>query len=55
MRVNKLVNYNLYILFNIKTAIIFFFSYDEDGMQPFFDETPHATPPAATGNFVLSF
>ncbi|XP_037292469.1 mediator of RNA polymerase II transcription subunit 1.1-like [Manduca sexta] len=22
-------------------------SYDEDGMQPFFDETPHATPPAA--------
>ena len=25
------------------------FSYDEDGMQPFFDETPHATPPAATG------
>ncbi|CAG4965731.1 unnamed protein product [Parnassius apollo] len=23
-------------------------SYDEDGMQPFFDETPHATPPAAT-------
>lgn len=23
------------------------YSYDEDGMQPFFDETPHATPPAA--------
>ncbi|CAG9566237.1 unnamed protein product [Danaus chrysippus] len=23
-------------------------NYDEDGMQPFFDETPHATPPAAT-------
>ncbi|XP_063383199.1 protein unc-13 homolog B isoform X7 [Cydia fagiglandana] len=22
-------------------------NYDEDGMQPFFDETPHATPPAA--------
>ncbi|XP_026326237.1 phorbol ester/diacylglycerol-binding protein unc-13-like [Hyposmocoma kahamanoa] len=22
-------------------------TYDEDGMQPFFDETPHATPPAA--------
>ncbi|GBP55131.1 hypothetical protein EVAR_38011_1 [Eumeta japonica] len=22
--------------------------YDEDGMQPFFDETPHATPPAIT-------
>ncbi|XP_041981015.1 uncharacterized protein LOC121734469 [Aricia agestis] len=23
-------------------------SYDDEGMQPFFDETPHATPPAAT-------
>ncbi|XP_069360214.1 protein unc-13 homolog B isoform X6 [Maniola hyperantus] len=22
-------------------------SYDDEGMQPFFDETPHATPPAA--------